>query len=176
MLLNEIMCETSSPPRCPQQLIEMFFFSSLLFLSSTDFSHYRSSGLSASERSGKAKPAMTIMTLNNYSTLQSPVEAKGVGCEPPQQVMYESVFGFALAMPQWEAIGTAVILSLIIVVTISASSKTFSLSHWPSLISRSRFSSCRSTLPTRYEVGGILASTCAKCGSQAMCCAALLRY
>lgn len=58
------------------------------------------------------------MTLNNYSTLETPVEAKGVGCEPPQQVMYESVFGFALAMPQWEAIGTAVILSLIIIVTI----------------------------------------------------------
>lgn len=58
---------------------------------------------------------MTIMTLNNYTTLGGPAND---GCEKPQQVMYESVFGIELAMPQWEAIGTAVILSLIIVVTI----------------------------------------------------------
>lgn len=62
---------------------------------------------------------MTIMTLNNYTTLQgSSAEPKDGGCEKPQQVMYDSVFGISLAMPQWEAIGTAVILSLIIVVTI----------------------------------------------------------
>lgn len=61
---------------------------------------------------------MTIMTLNNYTTLQGPTEATDVGCEKPQQVIYDSVFGITLAMPQWEAIGTAVILSLIIVVTI----------------------------------------------------------
>lgn len=61
---------------------------------------------------------MTILALNNYTTLQGSTEAREVGCEPSQQVMYESVFGIALAMPQWEAIGTAVILSLIIIVTI----------------------------------------------------------
>ncbi|CRK95754.1 CLUMA_CG009211, isoform A [Clunio marinus] len=61
---------------------------------------------------------MTIMTLNNYSSLQGSDDAKHDGCEKPQQVMYESVFGISLAMPQWEAIGTAVILSLIIVITI----------------------------------------------------------
>lgn len=58
---------------------------------------------------------MTIMTLNNYTTLQG---SEGARCEPPQQVMYDSVFGISLAMPQWEAIGTAVILTLIIFVTI----------------------------------------------------------
>lgn len=57
------------------------------------------------------------MTLNNYSH-QGTVAISDDGCEVPQQVMYESVFGFALAMPQWEAIGTAVILSFIIIVTI----------------------------------------------------------
>jgi octopamine/tyramine receptor len=56
------------------------------------------------------------MTFNNYTTL-SPGE-KVESCEKPQQVMYDSVFGFSLAMPQWEAIGTAVILTLIIIVTI----------------------------------------------------------
>lgn len=61
---------------------------------------------------------MTIMTLNNYTSLQGSTESSVAGCEKPQQVMYDSVFGFSLAMPQWEAIGTAVILSLIIVVTI----------------------------------------------------------
>lgn len=62
---------------------------------------------------------MTIMALNNYTTLQGSTEAgEVVGCATSQQVMYESVLGIALAMPQWEAIGTAVILSLIIIVTI----------------------------------------------------------
>lgn len=58
------------------------------------------------------------MTLNNYTALQGSTEEKYVGCAPPQQVMYESVFGVSLAMPQWEAIGTAVVLSMIIIVTI----------------------------------------------------------
>ncbi len=40
------------------------------------------------------------------------------GCEIPDRMMYESIFGISLAMPQWEAIGTAVILTLIIVLTI----------------------------------------------------------
>jgi len=55
----------------------------------------------------------TTMTM---ATTTSSVDIKN--CESPQQVMYESIFGIALAMPQWEAIGTAVILSLIIVLTI----------------------------------------------------------
>lgn len=50
--------------------------------------------------------------------MQGPVEEKVESCEKPQQVMYDSIFGFTMAMPQWEAIGTAVILTLIIVVTI----------------------------------------------------------
>ena len=59
------------------------------------------------------------MTLNNYTTLGgSSTEPNEGGCEKPQQVMYESVFGISLAMPQWEAIGTVVILSMIIIVTI----------------------------------------------------------
>lgn len=61
---------------------------------------------------------MTIMALNNSTSPQGSTEASGDGCQKPQQVMYESVFGIFLAMPQWEAIGTAVILSLIIIVTI----------------------------------------------------------
>lgn len=61
---------------------------------------------------------MTIMTFSNHTPLQGSPETKDAGCEPPQQVMFESVFGIALAMPQWEAIGTAVILSMIIIVTI----------------------------------------------------------
>lgn len=62
---------------------------------------------------------MTIMTLNNYTTLGgTSTEPNDGGCEKPQQVMYDSIFGISLAMPQWEAIGTAVILSLIIIVTI----------------------------------------------------------
>lgn len=61
---------------------------------------------------------MTIMAFSNYTALQGPAEEKLESCEKPQQVMYDSVFGFLLAMPQWEAIGTAVILTLIIIVTI----------------------------------------------------------
>lgn len=60
---------------------------------------------------------MTIMTLNNYTTLQGSTVTPDE-CEKPQQVMYDSVFGFSLAMQQWQAIGTAVILTLIIIVTI----------------------------------------------------------
>jgi hypothetical protein len=76
---------------------------------------------------------MTIMTSYNYSNLTSSSSTSlGNGssasndsdsgsidmCEWPEPVMYESIFGFSLAMPQWEAIGTAVILSLIIIITI----------------------------------------------------------
>lgn len=86
---------------------------SFAFVSFADFSFPFSPGKSA--ESSPATPTMTIMTLNNYTTLGGPAND---GCEKPQQVMYESVFGIELAMPQWEAIGTAVILSLIIVVTI----------------------------------------------------------
>ena len=62
---------------------------------------------------------MTIITLNNYTTLGgSSTEPNEGWCEKPQQVMYECVFWISLAMPQWEAIGTVVILSMIIIVTI----------------------------------------------------------
>lgn len=40
------------------------------------------------------------------------------GCELPRPEMYENIFGISLAMPPWEAIGTAVILTLIIILTI----------------------------------------------------------
>ena len=55
--------------------------------------------------------------MTNYSTVQSLANGDG-GCEKPQLVMYDSVFGVSLAMPQWEAIGTAIILTLIITLTI----------------------------------------------------------
>jgi octopamine/tyramine receptor len=42
----------------------------------------------------------------------------GVGCPIPELLTYDSIFGFSMAMPQWEAIGTAVILTLIIILTI----------------------------------------------------------
>lgn len=40
------------------------------------------------------------------------------GCLKQELMTYDSVFGISLAMPQWEAIGTAVILTLIIILTI----------------------------------------------------------
>jgi hypothetical protein len=88
---------------------------------------------------------MTIMTLNNYSNFSATKSTNDTfyvnnssmilingygnasggssmsidsGCESFEQIMYDSVFGISLAMPQWEAIGTAVILSLIIIITI----------------------------------------------------------
>lgn len=65
---------------------------------------------------------MTIMTSNNYSNYTSSTNhsdgGNAEGCEKQEQIMYESIFGIFLAMPQWEAIGTAVILSLIIIITI----------------------------------------------------------
>lgn len=81
---------------------------------------------------------MTIMTSYNYSNLtssslshSSSSNSSRIGndssisengnidmCEWPDPVMYDSIFGFSLAMPQWEAIGTAVILTLIIIITI----------------------------------------------------------
>lgn len=60
---------------------------------------------------------MTIMGMTNYSTVESLANGD-VGCEKPQLVMYDSIFGISLAMPQWEAIGTAIILTLIIILTI----------------------------------------------------------
>lgn len=98
------------------KLMEMF-----AVLSFTDFSSELLLFIATTsdlERNGTATTIMTIMTFSNYSTLQGSAEASAEGCEKPQQVMYESVFGFSLAVPQWEAIGTAVILSLIIIVTI----------------------------------------------------------
>ena len=59
---------------------------------------------------------MTIMTLNNYTV--EPPNGTGDGCLKVDQVLYDSVFGFSMAMPQWEAIGTAVILTLIIIITV----------------------------------------------------------
>jgi 5-hydroxytryptamine receptor 1 len=62
---------------------------------------------------------MTIMTLNNYTSTERPEGSMGESsCNTSEPVMYDSIFGFTMAMPQWEAIGTAVILTLIIVVTI----------------------------------------------------------
>lgn len=55
--------------------------------------------------------------MTNYSTVESLANGD-VGCEKPQLVMYDSIFGISLAMPQWEAIGTAIILTLIIILTI----------------------------------------------------------
>uniref|UniRef100_A0A182NRQ4 G-protein coupled receptors family 1 profile domain-containing protein n=1 Tax=Anopheles dirus TaxID=7168 RepID=A0A182NRQ4_9DIPT len=40
------------------------------------------------------------------------------GCPKPDDVRYPSMFGVDLAVPQWEAIGTALILTLIIIITI----------------------------------------------------------
>lgn len=55
----------------------------------------------------------------NGSVVEQIVDGNsGIGCEIPDRVMYDSVFGISLAMPQWEAIGTAVILTLIIILTI----------------------------------------------------------
>lgn len=60
------------------------------------------------------------MTSNNYSNLTSSSNHSGSvdDCEKHEAIMYESIFGISLAMPQWEAIGTAVILSFIIIITI----------------------------------------------------------
>ena len=55
--------------------------------------------------------------MTNYSTVESLANGD-IGCEKPQLVMYDSIFGISLAMPQWEAIGTAIILTLIIILTI----------------------------------------------------------
>uniref|UniRef100_A0A182Q776 G-protein coupled receptors family 1 profile domain-containing protein n=1 Tax=Anopheles farauti TaxID=69004 RepID=A0A182Q776_9DIPT len=40
------------------------------------------------------------------------------GCPKPDDIRYPSMFGIDLAVPQWEAIGTALILTLIIIITI----------------------------------------------------------
>uniref|UniRef100_A0A182P966 G-protein coupled receptors family 1 profile domain-containing protein n=1 Tax=Anopheles epiroticus TaxID=199890 RepID=A0A182P966_9DIPT len=40
------------------------------------------------------------------------------GCPKPDDTLYPSIFGIDLAVPQWEAIGTALILTLIIIITI----------------------------------------------------------
>ncbi|XP_050069138.1 putative tyramine receptor 2 [Anopheles maculipalpis] len=40
------------------------------------------------------------------------------GCPKPDDLLYPSIFGIDLAVPQWEAIGTAIILTLIIIITI----------------------------------------------------------
>ncbi|KAG5678939.1 hypothetical protein PVAND_008558 [Polypedilum vanderplanki] len=69
---------------------------------------------------------MTIMTSYNYSNLTSSHSSSNDSsengnidiCEWPDPVMYDSIIGISLAMPQWEAIGTAVILTLIIIFTI----------------------------------------------------------
>ncbi|XP_058455152.1 putative tyramine receptor 2 [Malaya genurostris] len=40
------------------------------------------------------------------------------GCPRPDDTLYPSMFGIDLAVPQWEAIGTALVLTLIIIITI----------------------------------------------------------
>ncbi|KFB35059.1 AGAP002519-PA-like protein [Anopheles sinensis] len=45
-------------------------------------------------------------------------EAGGSMCPKPDDTLYPSMIGVDLAVPQWEAIGTALILSLIIIITI----------------------------------------------------------
>lgn len=58
---------------------------------------------------------MTIMTMNNDTTI---LESNKNGCGVGPQVTYDSMFGFSLAMPEWEAIFTAVLLSFITLITI----------------------------------------------------------
>lgn len=64
---------------------------------------------------------MTIIALNNGTTTLAGGKLNGseeVGCGDGQEVTYESSFGFSLAMPEYEAIGTAVLLTLITLITI----------------------------------------------------------
>ncbi|EDS38412.1 tyramine/octopamine receptor [Culex quinquefasciatus] len=42
----------------------------------------------------------------------------GAGCPRPDDTLYPSMFGIDLAVPEWEAIATAIILTLIIIITI----------------------------------------------------------
>jgi 5-hydroxytryptamine receptor 1 len=63
--------------------------------------------------------ATAVMRGANGSIVEQIVDGNGGnGCDIPDRMMYESIFGISLAMPQWEAIGTAVILTLIIILTI----------------------------------------------------------
>lgn len=76
---------------------------------------------------------MTSTNYSNYTFYSSPTTSSSSsslsvnqtnddgyvdGCDQQEQIMYDSIFGISLAMPQWEAIGTAVILSFIIIITI----------------------------------------------------------
>lgn len=60
----------------------------------------------------------TAVKSNDTTVEQSMLDVEGEGCLKQELVMYDSVFGISLALPQWEAIGTAVILTFIIILTI----------------------------------------------------------
>uniref|UniRef100_A0A8W7PU44 G-protein coupled receptors family 1 profile domain-containing protein n=1 Tax=Anopheles coluzzii TaxID=1518534 RepID=A0A8W7PU44_ANOCL len=54
----------------------------------------------------------------NYGANGSDLSELLDGCPKPDDTLYPTMFGIDLAVPQWEAIGTALILTLIIIITI----------------------------------------------------------
>lgn len=53
----------------------------------------------------------TVLVNNSYNSSEE-------GCPKPDQILYHSLIGVDLAVPQWEALATTVVLSLIIILTI----------------------------------------------------------
>uniref|UniRef100_A0A182ITJ5 G-protein coupled receptors family 1 profile domain-containing protein n=1 Tax=Anopheles atroparvus TaxID=41427 RepID=A0A182ITJ5_ANOAO len=66
----------------------------------------------------------TLGTMANGGGSQGTADMNGsalageAGCPKPDDTLYPSMIGIELAVPQWEAIGTALVLSLIIIITI----------------------------------------------------------
>lgn len=56
---------------------------------------------------------------NFTTTMEVPVEFENASCPEQPRVAYPSVFGIDLAIPEWEAIATVLILSFIIIFTIT---------------------------------------------------------
>lgn len=77
---------------------------------------------------GRGTTAMTSLTNETEITSISSVSnvtfdpsltlVESVGCIAPSEEWYDSYFGVKLAVPEWEAIVTAIVLSIIIVLTI----------------------------------------------------------
>ncbi|KAK9508840.1 hypothetical protein O3M35_006301 [Rhynocoris fuscipes] len=55
---------------------------------------------------------------NNISNITSDDILHIAGCPEPERIFYDTTFGISFAVPLWEALFTAVILSLIIILTI----------------------------------------------------------
>lgn len=84
----------------------------------TIMTHYNYSNFTSTIVNATSRWNGTAVKHNDTTVEQSVVDDGDEGCLKQELLMYDSIFGISLAMPQWEAIGTAVILTFIIILTI----------------------------------------------------------